>query len=120
VRSAPGAVTITRGPSGVPPDVARQYEQVVRDVLAGEGAQLAVEFGTWVEDDGRIQAVCRVEAPPADPFGLEVQWRWWSPLLDGPDALREELGAAVARRRRQRAGRDVVAPSPSEVRGGSL
>jgi len=120
VRSAPEMLTITRGPSSVPPDVARQYEQVARDVLAGEDARLAVQFGTWVADDGRIQVVCRVEAPPADPFGLETQWRWWSPLLDGPEALREELGAAVARRRRQRVGREVVAPTPSEVRGGSL
>jgi hypothetical protein len=114
------AVTITRAPTGVPAAVAREYERAVRDALAGEDGPLEVQFGAWVAEDGHLQVVCRVESPPADPFGFELQWRWWSPLLDSPDALRQELGPAVARRRGERARRDAAPPMPSAVGAGPL
>jgi hypothetical protein len=106
-------VTITRPIAGLPADVAREYERVIRAALDGEDVPLDVQFGTWVAEDGRLQVVCRVETPPADPFALEAQWRWWSPLLDSPQALQDALCAAVARRRRERVGRDAAAPSPA-------
>jgi hypothetical protein len=113
------AVTITRSPAGVPADVAREYERVVRDVLAGEGGPLEVQFGTWIAEDGRVQVVCRVEAPPADPFRFEMQWRWWSPLLDSPGALREELGAAVSRRRGARTRQEDASSTASSASAGT-
>jgi hypothetical protein len=115
--SGADAVKVTRSPAGVAPHVAREYERAVREALAGEDAPLEVQFGTWVAEDGHVQVVCRVEAPPADPFGLELQWRWWSPLLDSPEALRDALGAAVARRR-ERARRDDGTALPSAVGAG--
>jgi hypothetical protein len=114
------AVTITRPPTGVTADVAREYERAVRDVLAGEDGPVEVQFGAWVAEDGHIQVVCRVETTAAEPFGLALQWRWWSPLLDSPDALHQELGAAVARRRLERAQREAAATLPSAVGAGPL
>jgi hypothetical protein len=101
-------VTITRSAQGTSSETARALEGVVREVLAGAGEPLDVQFGTWLADDGRTQFVCRVEAPPADPFGPTIQWRWWSPLVDGPEELREALTAAVSARLRT-TGEDRIA-----------
>ena len=70
-----------------------------------------MQFGTWLCEDGRVQVVCRVETAPATPFGAELQWRWWSPLLDGPEELRAALSAAVQARQR-RFGASPTAPRP--------
>jgi hypothetical protein len=91
-------VTITRSASGASREIAVALESVVRDVLADAPGPLEVQFGTWPAEDGRTQFLCRVEAPPAVAFGDATQWRWWSPLVDGPEQLREVLSAAVARR----------------------
>lgn len=92
-------VTITRSAIGAPREMVHALEVAALEVLADHDAPLEVQFGTWPADDGRLQFVCRVETPPACPFGPEMQWRWWSPLLDGPEALREALSAAVRARR---------------------
>ena len=65
---------------------------------------------------GGMQFVCRVETPPATPFGAAMQWRWWSPLVDGPEELREALSAAVQARGAARA----KAPSVADARGQPL
>jgi hypothetical protein len=104
-------VTITRS-EGASGDTARALEGVVRHVLADTDEPLEVQFGTWRAEDGRLQFVCRVEAPPAAPFGGATQWRWWSPLVDGPEELREALSAAV-RARRTGDGRPAVATAVS-------
>lgn len=96
-------VTITRLPKDIPAEIARGLERVVREVLADADEPLEVQFGTWPAEDGAVQFVCRVEGPAADPFGGLGQWRWWSPLVEGPAGLRRELSAAV-RLRRDRAG----------------
>jgi hypothetical protein len=93
-------VTITRSAQGTSSETARALEGVVHEVLADLAEPLVVQFGTWVADDGRTQFVCRVETPPAAPFGASLQWRWWSPLFDRPEDLREALTAAVDARRR--------------------
>jgi len=95
---------------GVAPDTARAFENVAREVLAASSETCEVQFGTWLAQDGRLQVVCRVETPPAIPFGAELQWRWWSPLLDRPEELREALSAAL-RARSERLG--VPAPTRS-------
>jgi hypothetical protein len=100
-------VTITRSANGA--STARALEGVVRELLADDPEALEVQFGTWLADDGRLQFVCRVEAPPAAPFGGAVQWRWWSPLVDSPEQLREALSAAVQVRRRATDERPALA-----------
>lgn len=103
-------VRITRPVIGAPSDIARALEDVVLEVLADAAGPLDVQFGTWPAGDGRLQFVCRVETPPAIPFGTEVQWRWWSELLDRPEQLRESLSAAVERRGRNIGRQPAAAP----------
>jgi len=91
-------VTITRSASGAASETCRALESVVREILADVPEPVAVQFGTWAAEDGRLQFVCRVEEPPATPFGAQTQWRWWSPLVDGPEQLRDALSAAVRAR----------------------
>jgi hypothetical protein len=93
-------VTITRSAQGISGETARALEGVVHEVLADAPEPVSVQFGTWLADDGRTQFVCRVETPPATPFGGMLQWRWWSPLFERPEELREALTAAVEARRR--------------------
>jgi hypothetical protein len=105
------SATITRPVPGVPADTARAFEDVVHELLAHCPESCEVQFGTWPREDGRVQVVCRVETAPATPFGPELQWRWWSPLLDRPEDLRVVLSAAVeARQRRPGASSAVTAP----------
>ena len=91
-------MTITRSAQGTSSETARALEGVVHEVLADAAEPLDVQFGTWLADDGRTQFVCRVETAPATPFGVSLQWRWWSPLFDRPEDLREALTAAVQAR----------------------
>lgn len=93
-------MTVTRSPAGAPTEMVRALEEAVLAALGETTEPLDVQFSTCLAEDGRFQFVCRVEGPPADPFGGEVQWRWWSAILDDPQALRESLEAAAASRRR--------------------
>jgi hypothetical protein len=95
------SVTITRSAEGAAAEVARAFESVACEVLAESPEPCEVQFGTWPAEDGRLQLVCRVETRAAIPFGAEMQWRWWSPLLDRPEDLRETLAAAVRTRYRR-------------------
>jgi hypothetical protein len=106
-------VTITRSANGASSDIARALEGVVRELLADAPEPLDVQFGTWTADDGRAQYVCRVEERPASPFGGATQWRWWSPLVDGPEQLHEALSAAVQARRRTDDRSALAAPAAS-------
>jgi hypothetical protein len=106
-------VTISRSANGAPRETARALEGVVQELLADGPESLDVQFGTWLAEDGRLQFVCRVEAPPAVPFGGAVQWRWWSPLVNGPEELREALSAAVEVRRRTTA--ETTAPAAASA-----
>ena len=107
------SATITRSIDGAPAETARAFEDVAREVLAGCSEACRVQFGTWPSEDGRLQVVCRVETPPAIPFGGESQWRWWSALLDDPEDLREALSVAL-RARGARVGDPAPArPSPA-------
>jgi len=105
------SAVITRTAQGASAETARAFENVALELLADSPEPCEVEFGTWPSEDGRVQLVCRVETPPAAPFGGELQWRWWSPLLDRPDDLRAALSAAV-RARYARIGAPV-APAAS-------
>jgi hypothetical protein len=93
-------VTITRYPRQAPGEAVRELEKVVRQELPEILEPFEVQLGAWPAEDGRIQFVCRVETPPAVPPGGDLQWRWWSPIVDGPDELRDALRAAVAARMR--------------------
>jgi len=99
---AGASIRISRPPAGVSAECARALEAAVLDALAGATGTFDVQFGTWPGEDGRVQFVCRVEEPPADPFGGQIQWRWWSALFDDAEALRASLSAAVGARARVR------------------
>jgi hypothetical protein len=108
------SAVITRTAQGPPAETARAFENVALELLADSPEACEVEFGTWPSEDGRVQLVCGVETPPAAPFGGELQWRWWSPLLDRPDDLRAALSVAVrARYTRIGASAMPAAPSPA-------
>jgi hypothetical protein len=92
------SATITRSAEGAPSDTARAFENVALELLADSPEPCDVKFGTWTAGDGTLQLVCRVETLPATPFGAELQWRWWSPLLDRPEELRAALSVAVEAR----------------------
>jgi hypothetical protein len=106
------SATITRSAEGAPAETARDFENVALECLADSPEACEVQFGTWPAEDGRVQLVCRVETPPATPFGPELQWRWWSPLLDRPEELREALSVAV-RLRYERLGVVLTSAGPS-------
>jgi hypothetical protein len=106
------SATVIRSAEGAPAETARAFENVVLELLADCPEPCAVQFSTWPAEDGRLQLVCRVETAPATPFGAELQWRWWSPLLDRPEELRASLSLAVqARSRRLRV--TATSPGPS-------
>jgi hypothetical protein len=106
------SAVITRAAHGVPEGRARAFEDVALELLADAPEPCEVQFGTWPSEDGTVQLVCRVETPPASPFGGELQWRWWSPLLDRPEQLRAALSIAL-RSRHAQASAATVAPSPA-------
>ncbi|HEV7499460.1 MAG TPA: hypothetical protein VGQ33_05620 [Vicinamibacteria bacterium] len=97
-------VTITRPPAGAPVEMVRALEAAVLAALGDTTEPLDVQFSTCLAEDGRLQFVCRVEGPPADPFGGPAQWRWWSAIFDDPQALQESLSAASRRRAGSRPG----------------
>lgn len=105
---------ITRTAQGVPAETARAFENVALELLVDAPEPCEVQFGTWSSEGGGVQLVCRVETAPATPFGGELQWRWWSPLLDRPEQLRAALSVAMrARYARFGASATLAAPSPA-------
>ncbi len=99
-------------------EVLRDLERVLRDVLGETDERFDVRFGAWRAEDGRLRYLCKVESPPGDPFEGDAQWRWWSPLVDGADELRDALWAAVARRgRRPAAATSIDTPPHAEAAG---
>ena len=104
--------TIKRSAEGAPAETMRAFENVALDLLADSPEPCEVQFSSWPAEDGRLLLVCRVETPPAIPFGAELQWRWWSPLLERPEELRAALSVAV-RSRHQRLGVTVTSAGPS-------
>ena len=108
------SATIKRSAEGAPAEMARAFENVALELLSDSPETCDVQFGTWPSEDGRLQFVCRVETRAATPFGPELQWRWWSPLLDGPEELRAALSVAV-QARYQRLGVTVPSARLSEA-----
>jgi hypothetical protein len=108
-------VTITRSAAGASLAIRILLEDAVHEALADADEPLEVQFNTWVADDGHVQFVCRVETPPADPFGPAVQWRWWSPLVEGADDLRVFLRSALEARRRRSTGDGPAAAEGAEL-----
>ena len=80
--------------------LARQFEQVVaealrsREDLAGD-APVCVRFHVW-EGDDVPRYVCKVECSGAAALNMEdPPWRWWSPLVETPQELGQELRDAL-------------------------
>ena len=81
------------------PQLARQFEQVVTDALAGhddsaDPGPLQVRFNVWHAE--RVCYVCKVECPSIRTLDMqEPPWRWWSSLVETPQELGEQLREAV-------------------------
>ena len=96
-------------------EVARDLERAVREAVGETEEPLDVRFGAWHGEDGRLLFFCKVESPPAGPFSDEEQWRWWSPLVESADELRDALRVAVARRRLSSVASSKDTPAPAEA-----
>ena len=85
--------------------LARHFEQVVAEALRGRedlvgSAPVRVRFHVWDGDDV-ARYVCKVECSDAPGAHLEEPpWRWWSPLVQTPQELAQELREALRRRAR--------------------
>ena len=90
-------------------DTYAALQSAVQTALGDTEEPVSVRFGVWT-DDGLTRYLCKVETPPAGPFGDE-QWRWWSPLFETPEELASALREAVVRRQRGDAARPGPRPS---------
>lgn len=74
-------------------------EQQIRELLAGEDmARVEVRLRLCRLDDAATVFICKLDYAGDGERG---PWRWWSPLLETPEGLRESLQEALAVRRRR-------------------
>jgi hypothetical protein len=88
----------------VSPKLGEAYEEAVWGLLRHEDMNpVQVRFGVWREGPDGMKFVCKVEYAS----NRRVPWSWWSGLVRTPQDLANELGRALANRRK----RMVVTPS---------
>lgn len=88
----------------VSPKLGEAYEEAVWSLLRHEDMNpVQVRFGVWREGPDGMKFVCKVEYAS----NRRVPWSWWSGLVRTPQDLANELGRALANRRK----RLVVTPS---------
>jgi len=81
------------------------FEEAVWGLLRHEDMKpVQVRFGVWREGPDGMKFVCKVEYSS----DRRVPWSWWSSLVRNPQDLTNELGRALAGRRKRQV---VVAPS---------
>src|SRR5215212_6889958 len=103
--------------------LARQFEQAVAEALRGGedvagDARVSVRFNVWDGDDVP-RYVCKVECSGADARDREAApWRWWSPLVETPQELGQELRDALRAAGRRRARPDDPRPEAAVERWG--
>ena len=88
----------------VSPKLGEAYEEAVWGLLRHEDMNpVQVRFGVWREGPDGMKFVCKVEYAS----NRRVPWSWWSGLVRTPQDLANELGRALANRRK----RMVATPS---------
>lgn len=92
----------------------REVEHELYDVLGGAAlGRLEVRFRVCQDDVRGIKFICKVENPPQVEFeGSSAPWRWWSPLMETAEELRDALRDALEIRR-QRQTHMLPEPAPS-------
>lgn len=92
--------------SGENPGLARVLEHEIRRMLKDEAVgAVEVRFRVCRDEADRFKFVCKIENPPCDGESGQVQWRWWSPLLETADEFREAFQDGLRIRRERLSGR---------------
>lgn len=83
------------------PRLGAQVEDEVRRALSGEDVgSVQVQFRVCRDDQDEVKFICKVENPPrVDDDGSLPPWRWWSPLLETAQDLRQSLEEGLRIRR---------------------
>jgi hypothetical protein len=88
------------------PGLARALEQEIRRLLKDEGVgAVEVRFRVCRDEADGFTFVCKVENPPCDGEDGQVQWRWWSPLLETAEGFRDAFEEGLRIRRERLSGR---------------
>ena len=95
-------VDILENPLGThSPALAAAVEQEVLRALRDEDlGSVQVRFRVCQDDSEGLRFICKVENPPrVDGDGAAPSWRWWSPLLETAQQLRDSLDEGLKVRR---------------------
>jgi hypothetical protein len=88
------------------PALARTLEHEIRRMLQDEAVGVVeVRFRVCRDEADRFRFICKVENPPGDGEAGQVQWRWWSPMMETADEFREALEDGLRIRRDRLSGR---------------
>jgi hypothetical protein len=88
------------------PGLARALEQEIRRLLKDEGVgAVEVRFRVCCDEAGGFTFICKVENPPCDGEDGQVQWRWWSPVLQTAEEFRDAFEEGLRIRRERLSGR---------------
>ncbi len=83
------------------PALGAQVAEELRQALAGEDlGEVQVRFRVCRDDADAMKFICKVENPPrVDDEAATPPWRWWSPLLETAEELRQALDEGLRMRR---------------------
>ena len=92
--------------SGENPALARVLEQEIRRMLKEEAVgAVEVRFRVCRDEADQFKFICKIENPPCDGESGQVQWRWWSPLMETAEDFREAFEDGLRLRRNRLSGR---------------
>ena len=85
------------------PALGRAVEDEARGILGGlDLGRLEVRFRVCREEAEGLKFICKIESPaPADVQQEDMQWRWWSPLMETAQDFRAALLDAIEIRRQR-------------------
>jgi hypothetical protein len=80
-------------------DVEEEVQRALRDENLGP---VQVRFRVCRDESDGLKFICKVENPPrVDGDGTAPPWRWWSPLLETSEELRDSLDEGLKIRRQR-------------------
>jgi hypothetical protein len=86
--------------------MAAAFRDALCDTLVREDVdRIRVRCGVTREDQGDLRFMCKVEYAGGGRDGATYPWSWWSPLMEKPEELVQELRRALRARRERLAGR---------------